>query len=99
MPIFKRRTPERVGGQLRKQFINLDREDELLQAQRLAQVASRKAQLKGAMVIGLLHGQPHPRTFSSGVHEMLSHPGQQPSQGFMQFLQLLGELPEPKAKA
>ena len=95
MPMFKRRTPEQLGGQLRKQFIRLDREDELLQAQRLAQITSRKAQLKGAMVIGLLHGQPHPGTFSTGVYKMLSDPGQQPTESFMRCLRLLGELSDP----
>lgn len=99
MAKFKRRTAEQHREHLRQLLISNDRAYELLQAQRLAQIAERQAELKGAMVMGMLHAQPHPGTFSTGVYEMLSDPGRQPPESFMRFLRLLGELPESKAKA
>lgn len=99
MATFKRRTREQFAEDLRKRSISNNRAEELLQAQRLAQIAARNAELKGAMIVGMLHGQPHPGTFSTGVYEMLSDPGRQPTENLMRFLRLLGELPDQKAKA
>lgn len=95
MARFKRRTPEQFAEDLRQRSISNDRVHESLQAQRLAQIAARQAELKGAMIMGMLHAQPHPGTFSTGVYEMLSDPGRQPTESLMRFLRLLGELPEP----
>lgn len=99
MAAFKRRTAEQHREHLRQLSISNDRAHELLQAQRLAQIAARNAELKGAMVMGMLHAQPCPGTFSTGVYEMLSDSAQQPPESFMRFLRLLCELPEQKAKA
>lgn len=88
---FKRRTPEEFKEQLRQLSMAHDHAEELRQEQHQTQLAARQAELKGAMVMGMLYQQRHPGTIARSVYQRLSDPQQPPSKGLLKCLRLLGE--------
>ena len=88
---FKRRTPEQFKEQLRQLSLAHDRAEELRQEQQRRQLAAHQAELKGAMLMGMLYQQRHPGTAALSVYQRLSNPQQPPSRGLLKLLRLLGE--------
>jgi hypothetical protein len=88
---FKRRTPEQFQEQLRQLAMAHDRAEELRQEQQRTQLAARQAELRGAMIIGMLYQQRHPGTAARSIYQRLSNKQQPPSRGLLQLLRLLGE--------
>lgn len=88
---FKRRTPEQFKEQLRQRSIAHDHAEELLLEQQRTQLADRQAELKGAMIMGMLYQQRHPGSAALSVYQRLSDNQQPPSRGLLKLLRLLGE--------
>jgi len=88
---FKRRTPEQFAEHLRRLSLSQDRAEELLEQQKRAVIAARKAELKGAMILGTLYQRKHPGTFATDVYRRMSDPQQHPSAELLRLLRLLGE--------
>ncbi|MFG0858858.1 hypothetical protein [Pseudomonas sp. CJQ_13] len=88
---FKRRTPEQFQEQLRQLALAHDRAEELRQEQQRTQLAAQQAELRGAMIMGMLYQQRNPGTIARSVYQRLSDPQQPPSKGLLKCLQLLGE--------
>ncbi|WEA23715.1 hypothetical protein [Pseudomonas juntendi] len=88
---FKRRTPEQFQEQLRQLALAHDCAEELRQEQQRTQLAAQQAELRGAMIMGMLYQQRNPGTAALSVYQRLSDPQQSPSKGLLRFLRLLGE--------
>lgn len=88
---FKRRTPEQFKEQLRQLSMAHDSGEELRQEQQRTQLAARQAELKGAMIMGMLYQQRHPGTAALSVYQRLSDNQRPPSTGLLKLLRLLGE--------
>lgn len=88
---FQRRTSEQFKKQLRQLSLAHDRAEELRQEQQRTQLAARQAELKGAMIMGMLYQQRHPGTAALSVYQRLSSNQRPPSRGLLKFLRLLGE--------
>lgn len=91
MPTFKRRPPQEFREQLRQLSISQDRAEELRLKQLRAQLAARQAELKGAMIMGMLYRQKHPGTIALSVYQRLSDHQQPPTAKLLECLRLLGE--------
>lgn len=89
---FKRRTAEQFQEQLRQLALAHDRAEELRQEQQRTQLTAQQAQLRGAMIMGMLYQQRHPGTAAMSVYQRLSDPQRPPSAKLLRFLRLLGEV-------
>jgi len=91
MATFKRRTSEELFGAQWRRILSEQDDDDVFTAQQHDLLDRQKAELKGAMIVGMLYQQQKPGVFATDVYQRLSDPVQPLSRPLLKLLRRLGE--------